>query len=89
MQKILKYTLKVTDAQTVEMPRNADILCVQAQRAQLTIWAVCGWDTPVVNRKFHVYGTGSPLPEPTIGKYVGTVQIGGFVWHVFDMGEVT
>jgi hypothetical protein len=35
-------------------------------------------------RYFRIYGTGHTMPE-ACGKYIGTVQQGAFVWHVFEV----
>jgi hypothetical protein len=65
------------------MPRGAPVLTAQLQREVLTIWALCDFDAPKEDRTFVVYGTGETIQEPP-GDYIGTVQDGSFVWHVFE-----
>jgi hypothetical protein len=79
----------------VEMPRNADILCVQMQDGRAKgsvykvnaprIWAIVDDSQPKELRRIVVVGTGWDLPADIgRGEYIGTYQTdGGFVWHVF------
>lgn len=50
------------------------------------LWAMSNTDeSPKVRRMFRVYGTGRPIEEdPAELDYIGTVQTGSFVWHVFE-----
>ena len=70
---------------TVIMPRNADILCVQTQRGVPFIWAVVDDYKVTERRQLHVVGTGHEMP-PGVGRseYIGTWQEADvFVWHLF------
>lgn len=90
MKTIFKYPLNVGH-NDVRMPATAQVLCVQAQRNVITLWA----EVPVANgqgyepenetRTFVVYGTGRPIPNNP-GRYIGTVQqlAGELVWHVYE-----
>lgn len=53
--------------------------------------SVCLWamsntlESRKVRRMFRIYGTGRPIGEdPANLDYIGTVQTGPFVWHVFE-----
>jgi hypothetical protein len=87
MRTIWKYPLQVTDEQAVHMPEDADILCVQMQGGQLTMWAAVHPGNRLVPRRVVIFGTGHPIPDDALDGlgYVGTVQMGGgsLVWHVF------
>ncbi len=84
MNQIFKYALRVTDArQTVLMPLGARILSVQNQNGNLTLWALVDDRRDQVPRKFLVVGTGQDFDAFGL-EYVGTAQIGIFVWHVFE-----
>ena len=50
------------------------------------LWAMSNTDeSRKVRRMFRVYGTGRPVKEdPADLDYIGTVQTGSFVWHVFE-----
>lgn len=89
MTTIWKYELDVTDVQRVKMPEGAMLLHVGAQVHTLCMWALVDPLAAVVNRLIAVVGTGNPAPGPIdVAVYVGSAQVGSFVWHVFDGGEV-
>ena len=50
------------------------------------LWAMSNTDeSRKVRRMIRVYGTGRPIEEPLESlNYIGTVQVGPFVWHVFE-----
>lgn len=84
---IYKYPLEVTDEQIIDMPGSARLLSVQMQRGVVCLWA---WVDPnAIPKKRHIViiGTGNPISFFP-GEFVGAVQQGQFVWHVFDKGEV-
>lgn len=99
MSKVIyKYPLRVVDSQLVLMPTGAKILSVQAQNGTLCMWAVVDEmpenqsNVSVEYRTFYIFGTGNSIPAgmPTHvvsdHKYfIGTVQMDGFVWHVFEV----
>lgn len=67
------------------MPEDADLLHVAEQHGILCLWArVIPTGQRQVSRRILIRGTGQPIWQQP---YVGTVLIGGFVWHVFDGGE--
>ena len=67
------------------MPFNAEVLAVQLQRGDLILWAKgCSADQVQLPRVFCVYGTGHPMFDVDQA-YIGTVQDGGLVWHVFEV----
>jgi len=80
---IWKFPLAVTDVQDVPMPADAQVASVQLQGGQLMAWALVSPDAPIVNRRFRVIGTGNPVPDVAM-TYRGSVQMGLFVWHVFE-----
>lgn len=82
MKAIWKYPLDVTDKQVIQMPANAKVLSVADQAGVLTIWALVDVDAEKEARKFYVVGTGHPL-DFTGANFLGSVQQGPFVWHVF------
>ena len=67
------------------MPYGASILHVGVQDAQLYVWAEVNTTAPLVDRHFHIAGTGHPIPVGL--HFVGSVMDGPFVWHVYDGGE--
>lgn len=90
MHTIFKYPLELPSeegaSQTLLLPAEALILNVQVQNDIPVLWAEIQTDMPVRPRKICVYGTGWDLHSVKRGYrgYLGTVQIGPFVWHYFD-----
>lgn len=87
MKTVYKYPFPPKDAFCLDMPAGAEILSVQLQRGTPTIWALVNpdRDIPVVERRFHLVGTGHPLPN-ALGKFIGTFQgMGGNIaFHLFE-----
>jgi hypothetical protein len=90
MRTIHKFSVSAADVGIsgefeVEMPRNADILCVQTQNDHPQIWAIVDDAAKLEIRRLVVVGTGWDLPADLgRGEYIGTFQTDGcFVWHVF------
>lgn len=81
MKTIYKYTLTISEQQCIMMPIGAELLTVQEQHGTPCLWANVDdsllYDTVPIN----MTGTGWPHKG---GRYIGTVQINGFVWHYFD-----
>lgn len=85
MSRIWKYELEITDEQTVEMPRGAKVLSVANQGGKLCLWAEVDPSERIVVRHFLVIGTGHQITEDfDLRKFVGTVLMEPFVWHVFE-----
>jgi len=74
----------------VEMPQGSRILGVQVQKKLIAetpyLWALVNTEEGrTVRRLFRIYGTGREVEErPEALNYIGTVQTGPFVWHVFE-----
>lgn len=83
MRTIHKYPLYVTDMQVVMMPVGARILSVANQRDMLTLWAEVNTEAPPAGRVIHVVGTGNPLVVASNADFIGTVEMGQFIWHVY------
>jgi hypothetical protein len=91
MTTIYKYPLEITDFQMIEMPKGATALCTQIddKTGMLCVWAKVDTDSPKTQVEFLIVGTGVPMHENPFGheKYVGTAQMGPFVWHVFQISH--
>jgi hypothetical protein len=89
MDVIYKYQLRGPSPIIVKMPPGAEILCVQNQLEEPTLWVRCDPKVGFVGRKINVFVTGERVGAAP-GKYIGTVLLmdGTFVVHVFDGGEV-
>ena len=83
---IWKFELQVTDAQRVIMPEGAKLLSVGDQRGTLCLWALCDPSAGLEDRHIEIVGTGNPISQEVgIGRrFIGTVLMEPFVWHVFE-----
>lgn len=90
-KSIWKYPVRVTDRLIVEMPKGAEILCVQVQRDEPCLWALVTPDTTTEKRFFEMFGTGHPVPSDMgiARQYIGTFQLhgGSLLFHVFERVE--
>lgn len=68
--------------QVLDLPADAEPLCVHMQGDLRCIWFRVNPDLPTVRRRFVTVGTGWP---DAYGKYIGTLHDGGYVWHVFEV----
>jgi len=84
---IWKYTLECIDEQTLLLPKNAKILTVQIQNGKLQLWALLNPKAAIETRYIYIFGTGYDIPDHIRLKYISTVQIGIFVWHIFEGGR--
>ena len=93
MKTIHKYRMD-GGKNAVEMPKDARILHVGAQDGNVCLWAFVDTDRLNELRHFRVYETGYSLSGDFIeadlrretfdASYIGTAQVGEFVWHVFE-----
>lgn len=84
LRQIWKFPLEVTDVQTISMPMGAKIMHVDVQHDQVCLWAGVYPDNSKMDRTFHLYGTGHAIPDD-VQDYLGSVVIGPFVWHLFEV----
>lgn len=83
---IWKYMLKNVDTQKVALPFGATVLCAQEQKGLIQVWALFDRsEARVEERTFQIAGTGDYIDDDRIkyNLFVGTVQIGRLVQHVF------
>lgn len=82
---IWKFTLQADT--TLQLPENAEVLTVAAQRAEINLWARVDPLAPVEPRRFITIGTGHDLPAFPSDNYIGTSFIDGgrFVFHTFEV----
>ena len=86
---VWKFPLEATDQQKVMMPAGAVPLHVDLQGGStwdggtLCLWAEVDVDATPVERHVYVMGTGHTFYPAAGERYVGTVQDGILVWHVY------
>jgi len=91
--KIYKYVFKLDDNFQVAMPGpGAKILKIGKQPGHphgvYCMWALVLADSPLVERRFKVYGTGHEI-ESLIGPpslhYIDSIIDDFYVWHFFEV----
>lgn len=85
MRAIWKYPLQITDHQHLLIPEKAEILSVEFQGETLCLWAEVEMSYPKEDRVIQIVGTGNPILNSG-RKFIGTVQQGPLVWHIFEAG---
>ncbi len=87
MITIYKYGLWPS-LSTIEMPDGAQPLSCGAQGENLTVWCQVDTDAKARSRRFFVAMTGEPVRVDVAAqaRFLGTVQMGPIVLHVFDCG---
>lgn len=89
MKRIYKYHVRIDDVQTIDLPQGAQVLSVQVQDGIPYIWACVNPSAKSEPRQFRLYGTGHPIEEDCLLKFIGTFQIfgGRLVYHLFEEVE--
>jgi hypothetical protein len=86
--KVFKYIVPQPDedyVSEIDLPVSAQILSVGIQNSQIVIWAkVEHPKEPTRIRQLVVGNTGVALPF-TNGRFIGTVESNGIVWHIFEV----
>lgn len=100
MKTIYRYSLKMTDIQSVTMPRGAVLLSVDVRDENReypdtapNLWALVDTEEPNVLRDIGIHGSGHDItrwlnafPNAT---FLSTFQlaVGRLIFHAFDYGE--
>jgi hypothetical protein len=85
MLKIYKYELACNNGvvQPLRLSTQHKFLSVQLQSGKICLWVLENTDTTITTIPIHTFGTGWPI-ETVVGlEYIGTVQEGRLVWHIF------
>lgn len=84
MKTIHKKVLPLETMQQVWMHPDDHILCAQNQGGQICIWYTTDKvvTAPEIKRNIYIVGTGGIIPSD--GRYIGTVQLGAYVWHLYE-----
>jgi len=88
MKTIWKFRLFFKDTTTIEMPKDAQILCCQEQYDTPMMWAVVSPDAEKEKRTFILRETGHSMPDYP-AKYINTFQLKqlNLVFHLFEKEE--
>lgn len=83
---VYKYPCRVQEkAFRLEMPRGSHTVAVQMQHGMPHLWAIVTEHRREETRWFRWYGTGHEIDHAESPRYVGTVQMDPYVWHLFEV----
>ena len=87
MRAVWKYPLPLIEGafHVYDIP-DGIVRLVGEQSCTIMMWVEVDPEAPPTRRTFQIVGTGHPeIDEGFV--YLGTVQIGMFVWHVYETTE--
>lgn len=86
MHVIWKAELAATEAQMIDVPRGAELLCAREQNEAVCVWFRCDPSEALEKRQIIVCGTGHGAPSEQSGRYLGSAHLqgGALVFHVFE-----
>lgn len=87
MRTIYKYSIPIERYFDLNLPLGAEILTFQTQNGQPMIWALVNPENEMERRFFTIHGTGQPDYSEYSKAYIGTIQTGMLVWHLFETKE--
>ena len=78
--------MPIEDSFSLELPADAQFLTLELQNNWPMLWFMMDKDAERVYKHFCIVGTGQEMPiwYGVRLKYLGTIQIDGFVWHLFQ-----
>lgn len=85
MKTIWKFPLVLTDEQIITVPAGKQFLCAQVQNDVIALWARVETNAPLEGAAIRMYLGGQPIPDEDTLAYIGTVQLGIYVWHIFEL----
>lgn len=84
MKTVHKIGLSEIGPSLVRLPDDYRIVHVGEQGGQVMMWVELDPTAVLVPvRRFQIFGTGHSIPDHA--EYVGTTQVGPFVWHVYQI----
>jgi hypothetical protein len=88
MSVIHKFCL-LDSRHDVMLPEGATILSAQAQEKTVTVWyeAPSAEAPKTVKRQFRMVTTGNPFQRGDRDVFIGTVQLGWFVAHIYEVAN--
>ncbi len=88
MLTVYKYPIPVEGYFSLDLPRGAKILTIQAQYDEPVLWALVSPELPNEIRQFRLAWTGHQIKEPEESlHFIGTFQLikDNFTGHLFEL----
>lgn len=94
MKSIYKYKLEIVDRQEIQTFKFCSVLSVDVQNDDIFIWLMVDKNESKQKISINIFGTGMEIHDNFYvghehNTFVGTVQLNGFVWHIFANGSFT
>lgn len=88
MNVIWKYVLRPTGEQPIEMPAPATIISTAVVADEIVVYAIVDPNqTMKLHRYVHIAPTGTQAPD--FARFVGTVVLNAFVFHIWTDHSLT
>jgi hypothetical protein len=85
---IFKYPIEITDDQILQLPLDAQILCVKEQNGRIVLYALVNLLNRLVPRYIFCRGTGHSADNLDCADWIDTVMLtNGLVFHFFADSE--
>lgn len=82
MKTIWKFPLTISERQAIEIPANSRFLHIGVDGEGVRcLWFAVDPSSDFIPMEVIVIGTGLDLPH--VGDYIGTINVGGYLWHYF------
>lgn len=84
--KVVQQEIQRVGRVKLDIPRLAECLSVQMQGDKIQSWWLVNERNAVEQVTILIYGTGDSMSDSLVSylEFLGTVQDGPFVWHVFQ-----
>ncbi len=86
--KIYKYEIEIKDRFQLILPEKSRILSVQLRYDVPMLWALVDPDNYTIPYFFSAYGTGDKMDENLYHKYICTLAMNPYVWHLFQIAHI-
>lgn len=69
MKVIYKYRIPFKEVAQVTLPKDANIIRIDGDNGQISLWAIVDTEAPLEVRTFHLFKTGGKMSDD-IGEYI-------------------
>lgn len=76
---IYKYPIYATG--TCYLPKDAEVLKIGVQNDEVHLWALVNPEDIDITAQYHIIGTGQEVEKGL--RYLDTVFVDEYVWHIF------
>lgn len=85
MKTIWKFPIELAGRQEVMAPTGTKFLSTQLQKGQICLWGEVDTDRIEIPHQIAIVGTGRDDMPADPKRYLGTVQMLPYVWHIYEV----